>query len=70
MNFQLLHGTDAQQIAEQTRVMEIELWRLDQALSQIHMPGRKPVGDVSGLQDGNPAARRRVSDAAVGAESG
>ncbi len=62
----LLGVTDAEEVAQQARVEEIELGCLDEALAQVAVVRTKPEDKVAGFQDGQPGTCGVVSDSAVG----
>jgi len=66
----LLRAADPQQIAEESRIDEVQLRRLDQAFADVPMPGRQTVGYVSSFQDRQPGPGRVVGNPCVRAERG
>ncbi len=57
--------TDAQKLAEQTCIVEVELGAFDYSLAEVPVMGREQEDDEACLEHGDPAARRVYRDAAV-----
>ena len=61
---------DADQIAGESNIVEIELWGLDQTLPKVGVKRVDEENDVAGLQKREPATRRRMGDPGVRAQGG
>ena len=62
---QLRNGLDFCQGAGESRVVEIDLGRLDETLATVLVPGRQKKADVRCVEDGKPFHHRFRGDAAV-----
>ena len=65
MRYDLGGLTDAQKLAEQACVVEVELGAFDHPLVEVPVMGREQKDDETCLEHGDPAARRVYGDAAV-----
>ena len=59
---------DAEEVAGQSHIVEVELGRLDDALANVAEEGRKLENDVAGLEDSEPVSRRSLRYAGVRAQ--
>ena len=68
MRRHLPRALDAEQVAGQPHVVEVELRRLDQAPADVRVERRQLEDDVARLEDCEPLPRGRVGHARVRAE--
>ena len=59
---------DAEKVAGQSHVVEVELGRFDEALADVGEKGRQPKNDVARLEDGEPVARRSLRHSGIRAQ--
>ena len=70
MGAQLIGMLNADEVARQSYVVEIELGCFDQALSYVGKKRRKLEHHVAGFQDGQPMARSGVRNSGIRAQCG
>ena len=59
---------DAKEVAREPDIVEVELGRLCQTLSDAGVKRRLLERDIAGLQEGEPLSRRRVGNSGIRAE--
>ena len=70
MDEELLRALDSDQVGGKAGIVEIELWGLGEAFTEVPMVGWKQVHDVTGLEHRDPRLCGVVCDSAVVSESG
>jgi hypothetical protein len=67
---EIIRPADAQEVAEQSGIEEVELGRLDQPLGVVLMMRLNQCDNVTGSEERDPFLDRRMSDASVCSKRG